>query len=183
MQRRAFAASLGATLLAAPLRARALVREAPPEVVAEIPGARMQGGGRFRYFGFHVYDIRLFTGERPARGDWAGVPLALDIEYGRAFDGASIAERSLDEMRRQAEIASAPGGRWLDAMKRLFPDVQAGDRITGVQRPGEAARFFHNGAFRGDVRDAEFTRLFFGIWLSARTSEPALREALLGSKP
>ena len=30
------------------------------------------------------------------------------------------------------------------------------------------------------MRDAEFTRLFFGIWLSPRTSEPRLREALLG---
>ena len=30
------------------------------------------------------------------------------------------------------------------------------------------------------MRDAEFARLFFGIWLSPRTSEPALREALLG---
>ena len=31
----------------------------------------------------------------------------------------------------------------------------------------------------GEVADAEFARLFFGIWLSPRTSEPQLRQALL----
>lgn len=179
MDRRRFAA----LLLALPATLAAQQRDAPAEVLAEIAGARMQGGGRLRYFGLHLYDIRLFTGARRAGADWAAVPLALEIEYGRAFDGDSIAERSLEEMRRQAEISNAIGGRWLGAMKVLFPDVRAGDRITGVQRPGEAARFFFNGQLRGEVRDAEFTRLFFGIWLSARTSEPALRDALLGSTP
>ena len=67
-------------------------------------------------------------------------------------------------------------------MRQIFPDVKEGDRITGVQRPGEAARFFVNGQPRGEVRDAEFTRLFFGIWLSPRTSQPRLREALLGTQ-
>jgi hypothetical protein len=44
------------------------------------------------------------------------------------------------------------------------------------------ARFWLNGQPRGELRDAEFTRLFFGIWLSPRTSQPRLREALLGSR-
>ena len=46
--------------------------------------------------------------------------------------------------------------------------------------PGVGARFFVNGALRGEPKDADFARLFFGIWLSPRSSEPALREALLG---
>ena len=65
-------------------------------------------------------------------------------------------------------------------MKQLFVDVHKGDRITGVQVPGVATRIFVNGRLRGEVRDAEFTRLFFGIWLSPATSEPKLRDALLG---
>ncbi len=179
MHRRAFAAAV----LTAPAWVAAQERAAPPEVLAEIPGARLQGGGRFRYFGFHVYDIWLYTGPLRVGTDWAGVPLALDIQYARAFDAKSIATRSLDEMRRLAEVGSGVGERWLGAMKEAFPDVQPGDRITGLQRPGEAARFHANGKFRSEVRDAEFTRLFFGIWLSPRTSEPALRTALLGSPP
>ena len=51
-----------------------------------------------------------------------------------------------------------------------------------MQRPGQSARFFFNGVLRGEVADAEFTRLFFGIWLSPNTSEPALRKQLLSGK-
>jgi len=65
-------------------------------------------------------------------------------------------------------------------MTRTFPDVVQGDRITGVQRPAQSARFFLNGALRGELQDAEFAARFFGIWLGPQTSEPALRRALLG---
>jgi hypothetical protein len=92
-----------------------------------------------------------------------------------------IAERSLTEMRRQGEIDETRAQRWLEAMARLFPDVDDGDRITGVHRPGEAARSHVNGRFAGELRDAEFARRFFGIWLSPQTSEPQLRALLLGS--
>ena len=123
------------------------------------------------------------------RGGWAqglaygglGLPLALELEYARKLDGAEIAKRSLVEMRRQAEPAAEVAQRWLVDMTRLFPDVQEGDRITGVNLPGQGARFFHNGTLRGEVRDTEFARLFFGIWLSPGTSEPALRQSLLGT--
>ena len=47
-----------------------------------------------------------------------------------------------------------------------FPDVKKGDRITGVHEPGVAAQFFVNGALKGEIRDAEFARRFFGIWLA-----------------
>jgi len=57
--------------------------------------------------------------------------------------------------------------------------VRKGDRVTGVHRPGQGAAFWVNGRASGEVLDADFARLFFGIWLSPDTSEPRLREALL----
>ncbi len=61
-----------------------------------------------------------------------------------------------------------------------FPDIVKGDRITGVFEPGVTAKFFFNGQPRGEIRDADFALRFFGIWLSPKTSEPKLRDALLG---
>lgn len=83
-------------------------------------------------------------------------------------------------MRGLETVAAANAARWLERMQQLFPDVEKGDRITGLQLAGKVARFFVNGALRGEVRDADFTRLFFGIWLSPRSSEPELRKSLLG---
>ncbi len=168
---------LGAAALALPARA---ADATPPEVAGELPGARLQGSGRLRVFGFQVYDARLWSAAAMGPEQWSTAPLALELQYLRKLDGQAIAERSLDEMRRQGDIASAKAERWLAEMKKLFPDVAAGDRITGVQLPGTGTRFFVNGKLKGEVRDAEFTRWFFGIWLSPRTSEPAMRDALLG---
>ena len=176
-----------ASLLAAPSTARAstpapgTAAVPPRERAAEWPGARVQGRAQMRFLGLHVYDIRLWTVDVPVGPeDWARRPLALEIEYARELAGKRIAERSLEEMRRAGPIAADAGERWLQAMLQFFPDVRPGDRITGLQRPDGVVRFFVNGQLRGEKRDADFARRFFGIWLAPVTSEPRLRAALLG---
>jgi hypothetical protein len=175
-----------ALLLLAALPATALASTAPPALPPELKGelrdAQLRGEGRLRYLGLHVYDIRLWAESELGSRDLLSQPLALELEYARTLEGKAIAERSLKEMQGLGAIDAALAERWLQQMRQILPDVKKGDRITGVQRPGEAARFFVNGQPRGEVRDAEFTRLFFGIWLSPRTSQPKLREALLGAR-
>ncbi len=187
-RRRLLQAALGATAALA-MAGRAAASNAaagtagvavPPEVAAEVPGAQLQGSGLLRFLGLRVYDARLWTAKAVDGSSWVNAPLALELIYARKLVGRLIAERSLEEMRRQGEIPAEAGARWLADMTRMFPDVAQGDRITGVLRPGQGSRFFVNGRAVGDVADAEFSRLFFGIWLSARTSEPGLRDALLG---
>ena len=177
-RRRVLAALMLATVPA--LRAQGA---APKELLGEWPAVHLQGQGRLRFLGLQVYDIRLWTIEPalPAQ-DWPGKALALEIEYARTFAARMIAERSLDEMRRSGPVAADVADRWLRTMSQVFPDVKPGDRITGVYRPEGLTRFFHNGSLRGEVRDAEFTRRFFGIWLGESTSEPSLRDSLLGRR-
>ena len=89
------------------------------------------------------------------------------------------------EMRRQASITPmtpAQETAWENQMRALFPDVSAGDRITGVHQPAMGAVFWGNGRLLGEVRDPLFAKLFFGIWLSPQTSEPQLRRALLAQE-
>jgi hypothetical protein len=154
---------------------------APAEVERALGQPRLQGEGRLRMFGFQVYDSRLWRGEAtvPSEG-WSSVPLALEIAYLRALKGVQIAERSLIEMRRQRELAPDEAGRWLKAMQAAFPDVKAGDRIVGVVVPAQGMRFYVNGRRTAEIAEAEFARLFTGIWLAPQSSQPALRQALLG---
>ena len=137
------------------------------------------GKARLRVWGFNVYDATLYTRGGFDAARYAEQRFALELAYLRDFEGADIAERSLKEMQDLARIDEATGARWLAAMKGLFPDVKAGDRITGVHVPGSGARFYLNGKLLGEVADDAFSRLFFGIWLSPRTSQPAMRETLL----
>ena len=181
-------ALLGSAGMAAAVRARVTAQvpgqvPTPTEVATEIPGAKLQGSGTLRFMGLRIYDARLWIGATAVGADWTATPLALELDYARSLDGVKIAERSLSEMRRQSDIAAEVADRWLAAMKQLFPDVKAGDRITGFNVPGLGVRFFINGQLKGDLRDTTFARYFLGIWLSPKTSEPALRDSLLGKAP
>lgn len=167
-------------LALAPLSAHANVA-APAEVLAELPGAQLLGSGRLTFLGLHIYDARLWIDEGFSADRFDRHALALELQYARTLYGRLIADRSLEEMKRAGGISDVQAERWLAAMKQAFPDVVKGDRITGVQRPDEGVRFFHNGTLRSDIRDTDFTRRFFGIWLSPQTSEPKLRQSLLGA--
>ena len=144
-----------------------------------LPQSRLIGKGRLTFWGFQVYDARLWAlpGFKP---DTLAVhPFALELAYLRGFDNRDVAERSIAEMRRSASISDAQAKAWIDEMMRALPDVNKGDRVMGIHRPGVGAQFLLNGKPTGEIRDAEFARLFFGIWLSPKTSEPELRAALL----
>jgi hypothetical protein len=158
-----------------------LARAQDAVVPTELAGMRMQGAGQMRYFGFLIYDIRLWVREPIDASNWANKSLALELEYARTLHGREIARRSLLEMRRQADIKEPQAQRWLVAMQASFPDVNKGDRISGLHEPGVGAQFFVNGRPTPHIADPEFSRLFFGIWLSPQSSEPALREQLLGA--
>ena len=160
--------------------ARASTSPLPAEIRGELGNVRLQGNGQMRFLGLAVYDIRLWAASPLVPDQVSGRALALEIEYARALQGEQIAERSLAEMKRGARIDAATAERWLSTMKRLFPDVGKGDRLTGVQQPDGTARFFVNGRLTGEVRDPAFTTLFFGIWLGRHSSEPDLRDQLLG---
>ncbi len=141
------------------------------------------GKGRLSVLGFQVYDARLWAAPGFASAGYASEPLGLELSYLRDFKALDIAERSLKEMRRSSPISAAQATQWLAELQRVVPDVKKGDRILGIHRPGAGADFWVNGKRAGAIDDAEFARLFFGIWLSPSTSEPQVRSQLLGMPP
>ncbi len=158
--------------------------EARAEIQDSLPQGRLIGQGRLSVWGFQVYDARLWAGADFGAAAYASQPLTLELAYLRDFEAIDIAERSIKEMRRSATITDAQARQWRLDMQRVFPDVKAGDRIMGVHRPGNGASFWVNGQASGEILDTEFSEMFFGIWLSPKTSEQAMRTALLkGAAP
>ncbi len=167
--------------LVLPAQAQRSAAPVPPELAqAELVP---RGQARLRVWGFEIYDASLWSSPGFAADAFDAQPLALELRYLRDFSAQDIAQRSLKEMQRQGALKPEQEKRWLGEMLRVFPDIRKGDRLLGLHRPGQGAVFWFNGQPRGEIRDTDFSRLFFGIWLSPRTSEPALRSALLGSAP
>ncbi|MBL8325288.1 MAG: chalcone isomerase family protein [Rubrivivax sp.] len=148
--------------------------------------SRRIGTGTLRVLGMSVYEASLFALDNFDAAAFAAHPLVLEIHYRRALTGSAIADFSLAEMRRLAGNASLDEGsaeRWGQFMRRAFPDVRSGDRITGHWSPASGTtRFATNEGAPLELVDAGFGPRFFGIWLAAQTSRPQLREQLLGSK-
>ena len=150
-----------------------------PEVNAALPQAQLVGKTRFSVFGFQIYDARLWAAPGFGSGSYSSQPLALELTYLRDFKALDIAERSMKEMRRSGAISDMQETKWLADMQRVVPDIKKGYRILGIHKPGVGADFWVNGKPVGDIADPEFAKLFFGIWLSPKTSEPQMRSRLL----
>lgn len=157
---------------------------APPSFVGQaIAGATLAGEGQMRFLGLRIYDARLWVDPRFDAKALGAHPLALELTYHRAFTGAAIAQRSIEEIQRQRSLAPAQSERWRQALAAVLPDVAPGDRLTGLYQPGQGMRLWRGNQALGVIEDVELARLFFGIWLSPRTSEPGLRSALLARIP
>lgn len=151
----------------------------PQEASVQVPQAVLSGQATMRFLGFDIYRASLWVAPGFTDAQFAQSRFALELRYSRSFQGADIAKRSIAEMQRQDGFDAQLAPRWEQQMRAIFPNVHAGDRITGVHLPGVGVEFYGNGKLLGEILDPLFARLFFGIWLSPQTSEPALRDALL----
>lgn len=138
----------------------------------------------FKFFGLSVYEAQLwappqFDGER-----FIQQPFALALHYKRSVEGKLIAEISLAEMRRlsQSMGVSMPANGWLEQMIHAFPNVRAGDCLTGIhqfQNGTSKTIFYFNDQLTQVIEGAAFAQLFFSIWLHKKTSDSHLRQQLL----
>ncbi|WHS62840.1 chalcone isomerase family protein [Pseudomonas sp. G2-4] len=146
---------------------------------ASLPGARLVGQADFTWYGFEVYQARLWSAAlRPG----LETTFALELDYRRSINKQTLVETSLDEMQR---IIGAPleAGRldaWRGHMNRAFVDVKPGSRITGVFLPGWGCRFYVNEQLSHVVADPAFAQAFFAIWLDPDTRDKKSRNQLLG---
>ena len=157
-------------------------QSAPAYILTEVPQAVMQGQGTYRWFGLSIYDATLWTGP----GGWSDQlkqKIALDLRYSRSLLGRKIAEASLQEIEKLQRGSVSQRQIWLQQLIALFPDVKEGSLITGIWVPNEAARFYLDGKWLGEIRDADFANAFFAIWLDPHTSAPDLRNKLLALRP
>lgn len=148
----------------------------------QLPQAELVGSGDFSWFGFSVYNAKLWS---PVQQVDFTEPFALELTYRRTISRDTLVDTSLDEIRR---INSEPLDReqkaeWAQQMRQAFVDVKDGTRITGVFLPEQGCRFYVDGKLQHVIDDPEFARAFFSIWLDPQTRSPKLRAALLGLNP
>ncbi len=150
-------------------------------VQQELEQAHLLGKGSYRWLGIKLYEAYLWQ-EKKGRADIALLDgrFVLELVYARELQGEKIAASSIEEIRKLNLGSPEQHTAWLSLMRQVFPDVQAGTRLSGAYDAGRGVRFYRDGVLLKEINDAEFARAFFSIWLDERTSAPRLRKQLLG---
>ncbi|MBU3581606.1 chalcone isomerase family protein [Polynucleobacter sp. AP-Capit-er-40B-B4] len=146
----------------------------PIELPPNISAAKLQGSGRLTWFGLHVYDAAFYR-----VGSLSSPDFALNLRYQKSFSGASIANRSAEEMKRIG-VPEAQAALWGKELTAFLPNVESGQTLTAIYSPKQGTTFYHDGKQIAQVPGIEFSKAFFGIWLDPKTSAPKLRTELLG---
>ena len=139
-----------------------------------VKGLQLQGQGRMTFWGFDVYDARLYVADQ--RGQTG---FALDLNYLRSLKGSDITKSTLDEMQRLG-VSEANRSAWGKRLEAIFPNVVSGSSLTAIHIPGRGTVFLHNGKSVGEIAGDDFAKAFFSIWLDPKTVAPKLRTALIG---
>ncbi len=155
----------------------------PTEVTTAVADAQFSGSGKLTFFGLDVYESSLWVAPSFKPTAFENHAFALELHYLRNFTADAIAQRSIEEMQRLEPLPDQKAEQWQKALREALPNVKKGDRLMGLHRPGAGVVFWNNGKRSGEIRDAEFARQFFAIWLSPKTSEPKLRRAMLAKAP
>jgi hypothetical protein len=144
-----------------------------------VPDAELVGQGRLKFLFWNVFDASLYA----PGGTWSwDEPFALSVTYLRDLSGESIVSKSISEMRDQGMTDEVALARWSKGMAAIFPDVDDTTTITGTVNEERHTVFYRNGGPIGTIRDPEFSRRFFDIWLGEETSLPELRTQLLDER-
>lgn len=153
----------------------AMAAAKPSELQAAIKAEVPVGEASFSKLFIHVYDAQFWSDS----GDWKHPPYALSITYDMNFTPDELADRTQQEMQHVSTLPEDALQGYTQQIRRIYPSVEAGDRITALQKDATTTAFFHNGRPIGTIKDKDFAAAFFGIWLSPKSSEPTMQKQLV----
>ena len=135
------------------------------------------GSTRFSVVFWNVYDIALYAESTPYN---ASPPYALEIQYLRSISKEDLVTRSIELIEAQGFDDMSSLDTWQQQMLEVFPDVKKGTVLTGVYTSEGQSTLYMDGLYIGTIEDPEFGQYFFDIWLGEDTSQPRMREDLIG---
>lgn len=135
------------------------------------------GQAQMRWLMFPLYRVSLKTAD--GRYQAGRFPQMIDILYLRNIDKQDLITATDREWIRLG-LPLAKRKVWIEQLGKLWPTIRKGDRLAFQVNPRGDNFFIYNGKNIGGVADKEFGRSFLDIWLSPKTSQPAIRKLLIG---
>lgn len=146
-------------------------------------GLHLRGVGRVRYMRiWEVYVGGLYLAP-DTRADQvlADVPKRLEFRYSRKVRADQLTEAADAFLVRNLDADLLERFRpEIEAINRLYRDVDVGDRYALTYVPGRGTQLELNGDTLGVIEGAEFAAAYYSIWLGADPISRDFRDDLLG---
>lgn len=155
-----------------------LLLSASAQATANQQSWKPVGSSDMRWTFFKLYNVTLLTDD--GTYDAQDYPQALEIRYYRNIDSDDLVEATADQWQKLG-VPEAQSQQWLTSLRTLWPNIRENDILRFEVDATGANRFLHNGNPIGGVDDAEFASSFLSIWLSPDTTQPKIRERLVGN--
>ncbi|WP_193859517.1 chalcone isomerase family protein [Aeromonas veronii] len=139
---------------------------------------RPVGQGEMNWLWFKLYDATLYS--ESGHYQPGHYPQALTLTYARAIERQDLLSATAAEWQRLGLGTEVERQRWLGQLAALWPDVQAGDKLTFYVDKGGAGHFWWQEKSLGTLADPQFSAAFLAIWLADNSRDPALTRRLRG---
>jgi hypothetical protein len=150
------------------------------KVTEHFPTLIAVGRGELTWFGLSIYHASLWTATGEYQSVKDSLPIALTITYNKNIKSDALAKRTVKEWKSLGLFDDQWRKYWGQRLRQIWPNVAPGDSITTLVTANRKTRFYHNDKLLSDLADPTFGTALLSIWLDDETSEPDLREKLIG---
>lgn len=144
------------------------------------PVFKSVGQGQYSYLFWDLYHAVLYSEDGRFLDYQHTRPLKLALTYQRTITVEEFVDATLAQWKLQHGALTPAQKRWAGELRRIWRDVKAGDKLACVYTQAGDTEFWLNDELLGTVSDQSFGPEFLDIWLGDKTSEPKLRQQLLG---
>ena len=135
------------------------------------------GEGTMSWMFLDIYHAALLT--KSGHYNDNTYPVALTITYLKNINKDRLIKATKEQWLLQGYTVQQITP-WLTTLKEIWPNISDGDSLSFVIDKSRIGTFYHNKTRLGKIDSAKLSDAFIAIWLSNKTSEPALRGQLLG---
>ena len=136
------------------------------------------GTAKFSVFIWDIYQSQLSTssGNYP---DPEGL-IVYQIKYFKNIESKELIKKTIEQWQHLG-IKSDRYTPYVKQLGNIWPDIEEDDQLAFVAK-GDKSAFYYNGDLVGSIDNQGFAEVFLSIWFSEKTSQPELRDSLLGIK-
>ncbi len=153
---------------------------ATDELVPSITKQNFQllGSAKFSVLFWDIYQSTLLTTDGQAPFSNACQHALFEIRYLRDISKKELLDNTIEQWRHLS-LKEQDYQTFVPMLENIWPDIQAGDQLSMLSQANKTI-FYLNRQSIGEIDSATFAQLFLAIWLDENTSEPKLRQQLLG---